>query len=101
PVNAADPDARPALTGSCTVNGRRCTPVFQLIADRYLDESYSPDAVAERCGVGAATIRRIAAEVAHVAFEQTIELPVAWTDWAGLSASTRPIPGKRSWPCMD
>ena len=94
PVNAADPDARPALTGSYTVNGRRCTPVFQLIADRYLDESYSPDAVAERCGVGAATIRRIAAELAHVAFEQTIELPVAWTDWAGRRHETmkgRPV----------
>ena len=28
----------------------------------------------------AATIRRIAAELAQVAFEQAIELPVAWTD---------------------
>ena len=28
-------------------------PVFQLIAERYLDDSYSPDAVAERCGVDA------------------------------------------------
>ena len=39
--------------------------------------SYSPEAVAERCGIPADTIRRIAAELAHVAFEQTIELPVA------------------------
>ncbi|RVC61430.1 formate dehydrogenase, partial [Mesorhizobium sp. M4B.F.Ca.ET.088.02.2.1] len=94
PVRAADPNAKPALTGSHTVNGRRCVPVFQLLADRYLNDSYSPDAVAGRCGVSADTIRRIAAELAHVAFEQAIELPVAWTDWAGRRHETikgRPI----------
>ncbi|TGV77409.1 formate dehydrogenase, partial [Mesorhizobium sp. M2D.F.Ca.ET.145.01.1.1] len=69
-VNATEPDAKPALTGSFTVDGRRCVPVFQLIADRYLDESYAPDAVAGRCGIAADTIRRIAAELAHVAFEE-------------------------------
>jgi len=70
-----------SLTGNYTVAGRQVTPVFQLIADRYLDEAFSPDAVAGRCGVPAATIRRIAAEIAQVAFEQTIALPVPWTDW--------------------
>ncbi|BAV49931.1 DMSO reductase subunit A [Mesorhizobium loti] len=93
-VKAADPKAKPALTGSFEVAGRRCTPVFQLIADRYLDDSYAPAAVAERCGIPADTIRRIAAELAHVAFEQTIELPVAWTDWAGRRHETitgRPV----------
>ncbi|RWH71830.1 molybdopterin oxidoreductase family protein [Mesorhizobium sp.] len=94
PVNAADPEAKPALTGSHEVGGRRCVPVFQLIAERYLDETYSPDAVAERCGVSAEAIRRIAAELAHVAFEQAIELPIAWTDWAGRRHETikgRPV----------
>ncbi|WP_224548767.1 molybdopterin oxidoreductase family protein [Mesorhizobium sp. CA16] len=94
PVNATDPEAKPALTGSYQIGGQRCVPVFQLIAERYLDETYSPDAVAERCGVDADTIRRIAAELAHVAFEQTIELPVAWTDWAGRRHETirgRPV----------
>ena len=93
-ASALDPYIKPALTGVHHVNGRRCVPVFQLIAERYLDEAYSPDAVAERCGVDAATIRRIAAELAHVAFEQAIELPVAWTDWAGRRHETmrgRPI----------
>src|SRR5690606_3785935 len=61
----------------------RCVPSFQLLAERYLDESYSPDAVARRCGIGAETIRRLAAELAHVDFEETVELPVAWTDWTG------------------
>ncbi|TIX45003.1 MAG: formate dehydrogenase, partial [Mesorhizobium sp.] len=94
PVSASDADAKPALTGSVLVDGRRCVPVFQLVADRYLDESYSPDAVADRCGISADTIRRIAAELAHVAFEQQIELPVAWTDWAGHRHETikgRPV----------
>src|SRR4029079_10110273 len=76
------------------VAGRRCVPVFQLVADRYMDDSYSPDAVAAQCGIPADAIRRIAAELAHVAFEQTIELPVAWTDWAGRRHETikgRPV----------
>jgi anaerobic selenocysteine-containing dehydrogenase len=36
-----------------------------------------------RTGVSAETIRRVAAELAHAAFEQEIELDVEWTDWAG------------------
>src|SRR5690606_36366214 len=55
---------------------------------------YAPDAVAERCGVPADAIRRIAAELAHVAFEEAIELPIAWTDWAGRRHETtkgRPV----------
>ena len=94
PADALSPGLTPALTGRVTANGRKCVPVFQLIAERYLDEAYSPDAAAERCGVPAATIRRIAAELAHVAFDQAIELPVAWTDWAGRRHETmrgRPI----------
>ena len=94
PADALAAGFIPALTGRFTVNGRTCTPVFQLIAERYLDKAYSPDAVAETCGVAAATIQRIAAELAHVAFEQAIELPVAWTDWAGRRHETmrgRPV----------
>ncbi len=94
PMPADDPSISPALSGEFEVDGRRCTPVFQLVAQRYLDPSYSPDAVADRCGVPAETIRRTAAELAHVAFEQEIELPVAWTDWAGRRHETmkgRPI----------
>jgi anaerobic selenocysteine-containing dehydrogenase len=93
-VDALAPGIHPALSGSYTVEGRNCVPVFQLIAERYLDPRYAPEAVAERCGVPAAMMRRIAAELAHVAFEQTIELPVAWTDWAGRRHETmrgRPV----------
>ena len=34
---------------------------------------YAPEAVAERCGIAAETIRRIAAELATAAFEQAVD----------------------------
>jgi sulfite dehydrogenase (quinone) subunit SoeA len=64
-------------------DGRRAVPVFQLVAERYLDPRYAPETVAESCGIPAATIRRLAAEMARTAFEEQIELAVPWTDWAG------------------
>ena len=94
PARADAPGIAAALSGDFEVEGRRCVPVFQLVAERYLDKSYSPDAVADRCGVPADTIRRTAAELAHVAFEQAIELPVAWTNSVGRRHETmkgRPI----------
>jgi anaerobic selenocysteine-containing dehydrogenase len=93
-VDALSAGIRPGLTGSYTVDGRACVPVFQTIVERYLDPRYAPEAVAERCGIPAADIRRIAAELAHAAFTQAIELPVAWTDWAGrrhASMRGRPV----------
>ncbi len=80
----SDRKADPALVGTYTLpSGQTAVPAFQLMAARYLDEKYSPDAVAEKTGIKAATIRRIAAEIAEVAFEQEIELDIPWTDWAG------------------
>jgi anaerobic selenocysteine-containing dehydrogenase len=75
-------------------DGRRAVPVFQLVAERYLDPRYAPEAVAEGCGIPAETIRRLAAEIAHTAFEEEIELAVPWTDWAGRRHDTmrgRPV----------
>jgi len=75
-------------------DGRRAVPVFQLVAERYLDPRCAPEAVAEICGVSATTIRRLAVEMAHVAFEEEIELPVPWIDWAGrrhASMRGRPV----------
>ncbi|MGC2857130.1 molybdopterin oxidoreductase family protein [Novispirillum sp. DQ9] len=93
-AKALDAEVTPALTGEYTVNGKSCVPAFQLMAGRYLDDAYAPEAVAETCGLKADQIRRIAAELAHVAFEEAIELPVEWTDWAGRTHKTmkgRPI----------
>ncbi|MEO1276916.1 MAG: formate dehydrogenase, partial [Pseudomonadota bacterium] len=41
------------------------------------------EAVAERTGVAAETTRRLAAEIADVAFNQTIEIDQPWTDFRG------------------
>ena len=84
PVNALATDVQPAVVGDYLLaDGRRARPAFQLLAQRYLDPQYAPDAVAGRCGVPADTIRRIAAELAHAAFEQSFVLPQPWTDVHG------------------
>src|SRR5690606_1769455 len=73
-------DISPAVVGEYTLpDGRRAVPVFQLLAERYLDPQYSPDAVSERCGIPADTIRRIARELAQAAFDSKLSLPIAWT----------------------
>src|SRR5690606_17059716 len=49
---------QPAVVGEFTLpDGRKAVPVFQRIVERYLDPQYAPDAVAERCGIDADTIR--------------------------------------------
>ena len=81
PARADAVDISPAVAGEYTLaDGRRAAPVFQLIAERYLDPRYAPEAVAERCGIPAATIARIARELAQAAFDSNLVLPVAWTD---------------------
>jgi anaerobic selenocysteine-containing dehydrogenase len=74
----------PAVVGEYALpDGRNAVPVFQLVAERYLDPQYAPDAVSERCGIPADTIRRIARELAAAAFDSKFSLPIAWTDTAG------------------
>lgn len=74
----------PAVVGEYALaDGRRAVPVFHLVAERYLDPQYAPDAVSERCGVPAETIRRIARELAQAAFDDPLRLPIAWTDAHG------------------
>ncbi len=94
-VDAMAPDARPGLHGVVALpDGRRARPVFELLAGRYLSPEYSPASVAAATGIDAATIRRIAAELAHAAFEQEITLPIPWTDRAGRRHETitgRPV----------
>ena len=65
-----------------------------MIAERFLSADYSPDTVAAAIGIPAATIRRIARELAQAAFEQTVTLDIAWTDWSGRRHATtvgRPV----------
>ena len=78
----ADVDA--ALVGEQRLpDGRVAVPAFTLLAERFLDPAYAPEAVAETTGIAAATVRRIAADLARVAFEETVTLDVPWTDFAG------------------
>ncbi len=89
-----DPEARPALSGTVNLGPTHARPVFDLMAEAYLDPAHAPEAVAARCGIPAATIRRIAAELAQTAFEQTITLPRPWTDFRGTRHETmtgRPV----------
>ena len=81
-AHAADVVAQ--LSGKVTLpDGRMAVPAFHLVAKRCLDPRYAPDAVAAETGIEAAVIRRIAAEIAHAAFEQTVEIDQPWVDWTG------------------
>ena len=82
-VPASGTDFSPAIIGNFELEDGHCAvPVFQLIAERYMGDEFSPEAVAERCGVTAQTIRRIADELADV-FRDPVVLEQPWTDWAG------------------
>ncbi len=83
-THAMDKDAQPALVGDRTApDGRRLRPVFTLLAERFLSDDYTPEAVEDKTGVPAAQIRKIAAELAHVAFKEEITIDQPWTDWTG------------------
>ena len=87
-------EIRPDLTTTRTVDGKRARPVFALMAERYLRDTYAPDKVSDETGIPAEQIRRIAAELAHVAFKEEIVLERPWTDWAGRRHETmigRPV----------
>src|SRR5262245_14593485 len=95
PTDAETVGIDPALLGSYVLaDGRHARPAFALLAERYLAPDYAPESVAGRCGIPVATIRRIAAEIAEVAFEQPVVLDQPWTDTAGRRHATmigRPV----------
>jgi sulfite dehydrogenase (quinone) subunit SoeA len=88
----------PALFHTSTVTAHS-SPVtvrstMQLMAERYTADEYSPASVAAECGVPAAQIERLALEMAHIAFKETITLPIKWTDVYGNehhSVTGRPV----------
>ncbi len=83
-ANALDTDVKPAVVGVYTLpDGRDAVPAFELMARRYMVPAYAPEAVADRIGLPADTIRRIAAEMAHTAFQEEVVLDVPWVDFAG------------------
>jgi anaerobic selenocysteine-containing dehydrogenase len=83
-VSGLQAEVAPALFGEFAApDGRPLKTVMQLLAERYLSDEYAPKNVAPMCGLSAETIERVALEMAHVAFKETIELPIAWTDCYG------------------
>jgi len=77
------PGVQPDLAGSLRDKGVTHRSVFQHMAEKYLDPQYAPEAVAERTGISADRIKRLAAELADVAFNQAIEIDQDWTDFRG------------------
>ncbi|HKU78718.1 MAG TPA: molybdopterin-dependent oxidoreductase, partial [Rhodanobacteraceae bacterium] len=94
-TDATQPNIAPLIAGEYTLpDGRKAVPAFQLVAERFLSDEYAPENVSETCGVDAATIRRLATELAHAAFDEAFELPIAWTDTHGRKHDTmlgRPV----------
>jgi len=84
-TDALDYTGNPRFAGEVTLpDGRIARPAFEHIAEEFFDDSYSPENAADKTGIPADTIRRIAAEIAEVAFEQEIILDIPWTDWRGV-----------------
>ncbi|NNC36447.1 MAG: molybdopterin-dependent oxidoreductase [Hyphomonadaceae bacterium] len=79
-VSSYSTSISPAFAGTRKVRKRTVVPSFEHLAKRYLSSEYSPDAVAEKCGIDADSIRRIAAELAHAAFEEEVIIDQPWTD---------------------
>jgi len=76
-------NSHPALFGEYTVDGVLVKTVMTHLAEKYLNEEYAPENVAGIVGVDAATIERLALEMAHVAFKESITIDTPWTDWTG------------------
>ncbi len=98
-VAANKPEHPPALAGEVNLpDGRRAATVFELIARRFLDEVMRRRPLPSAAAVPAETISRIAAELAHAAFEQEVVLDVPWIDWPAR-AMKRPSAGPS--PCTQ
>ncbi len=83
-VDSNLPDITPALFGEYTApDGTPLKTAMSILVEKYMDEQYSPEVAAKECGVPAEDIERMALEMAHVAFKETITIDVEWTDWAG------------------
>ena len=88
------PGVRPDLSATYEVEGVTHRPVFHHMAEKYLADTYAPEAIADKVGIPAKRIRAIAAELARVAFDEAFELQREWTDFRGETHKTmtgRPV----------
>ncbi|WP_455381018.1 molybdopterin oxidoreductase family protein [Acidihalobacter prosperus] len=83
-VDATRADIQPALFWEGKgPDGRPVKSAMKVLAEKYLADEYAPENAAQVTGISAETIERLALEMAHVAFLETIEVETEWTDWAG------------------
>ncbi len=88
------PGILPDLAATFTHDGITHRPVMHHLAEKYLTSDHAAEAVADRCGIPAAQIRTIAAELARVAFDEPVTLHQPWTDFRGEHHATmvgRPV----------
>jgi anaerobic selenocysteine-containing dehydrogenase len=74
---------RPDLNAVVEQDGVTHRTVFHAMATRYLDPQYSPEAVADKCGVSADRIKALAALIAKTAFDDPVVIDQPWTDFRG------------------
>ena len=87
PVVTHAPGCDPFLLGEFQLHdGTPVKPAFQLLKERVA--SYTPQWAEGLTGIPADTIRRLAHEMGITARDQTIELPIAWTDAWGKEHDT-------------
>ncbi len=78
----------PALIGIYTdKNGKTLKTGMQLLIERVM-EDYTPEKAASICGIPAEQIERIALEIGITARDETITLPIPWTDVWGKEHET-------------
>jgi len=69
----SDVSGKPALFGEYkATDGTPLKTVMTVLAEKYLDEQYAPENVAAQTGISAETIERLAMEMAHVAFQESM-----------------------------
>jgi anaerobic selenocysteine-containing dehydrogenase len=79
-----DASVKVALHGEVKVKGGgTAVPVFMLMGEAWLDDTYAPEAVSPAVGISADRIRQFAADLAEAAFAEEVVIDQPWTDWKG------------------
>ena len=92
-----DQTVKPVLSGEFVMGagphqGKRVAPAFELL--RRQVKACTPEWAAKITSIPAERIRLLAKEMAHTAFQQAFDLPIAWTDSFGQKHNTvtgRPV----------
>ncbi|MBL7048098.1 MAG: molybdopterin-dependent oxidoreductase [Nitrospira sp.] len=78
----------PALVGTFTSpEGKTLKTGMQMLIERVM-EQYTPEKAEKICGISAEQIERIALEIGITARDETISLPIPWTDAWGNEHKT-------------